>query len=93
MAADGRKYRTDAELVILLSKCETFGSQRVSVEIEAWLPDLRRRDVDNLLKAPMDALTHGGVWEDDSQIDYLSIRRMGIDRERPRLDITVVAMP
>jgi crossover junction endodeoxyribonuclease RusA len=27
------------------------------------------------LKATLDALTHAGVWEDDSQIDALTITR------------------
>jgi crossover junction endodeoxyribonuclease RusA len=38
-------------------------------------PDRRRRDIDNLTKVPLDALTHAAVWEDDSQIDELYIRR------------------
>ncbi len=91
IAADGRRYRTDVELVVLLAKVETFGESAVGVEIEAWMPDARKRDVDNLLKGVLDGMTHAGIWQDDSQIDYLSIRRMGIDRERPRLDITVTA--
>ena len=36
--------------------------------IEAWMPDKRVRDLDNLLKAPLDALTRAGFWVDDSQI-------------------------
>ena len=31
--------------------------------------------LDNLLKSAMDALTHAGVWADDSQIDSLLIER------------------
>ena len=42
------------------------------------MPDKRRRDLDNLLKATLDSLTHAGVWSDDSQIDALSIRRFPI---------------
>ncbi len=48
---------------------------RLAVVIEACPPDRRRRDLDNLLKGLLDALTHGGAWEDDSQIDHLTIRR------------------
>jgi crossover junction endodeoxyribonuclease RusA len=35
----------------------------------SWLfapPDLRRRDVDNVLKVVQDALSRAGLWEDDS---------------------------
>lgn len=47
----------------------------VAVEIWAWPPDKRRRDLDNLLKACLDALTFSGVYEDDSQIRKLTIHR------------------
>jgi len=50
---------------------------RVWVQVDACPPDLRRRDLDNLLKAVLDALQHGGVYKDDSQIDLLIIRRSG----------------
>ena len=41
-------------------------------------PDLRRRDLDNLLKPTLDALQHAGVYEDDSQVDLLMTRRGGV---------------
>ena len=47
----------------------------VAVEIEAHMPDKRRRDLDNLLKGLFDALTHAGVWMDDSQVDDFRVRR------------------
>lgn len=47
----------------------------VKVEVECWMPDRRKRDLDNLFKAIGDSLTHAGVWEDDSQIDDLRIYR------------------
>jgi crossover junction endodeoxyribonuclease RusA len=48
------------------------------VEIEAWPPDKRKRDLDNILKSLLDALTYAGIWEDDSQIDDLRIYRATI---------------
>jgi len=38
-------------------------------------PDRRRRDLDNLQKALLDALAHGGAYHDDSQIARLTIQR------------------
>lgn len=49
---------------------------RLSVNIEASPPDERRRDLDNLQKAVLDALQHAGLYLDDCAIDELSIRRM-----------------
>lgn len=49
---------------------------RVWLSIEAFPPDKRRRDLDNILKACLDALQHGGAYKDDSQIDRLGVDRM-----------------
>lgn len=46
----------------------------VAVSIVASPPDRRRRDLDNLLKATLDSLTHAKVYEDDSAIQALSVR-------------------
>ena len=54
----------------------------VKVEIKATYPDKRRRDLDNLLKVSMDALTKNQVWTDDSLIHDLRIYKSEvIDRE------------
>jgi Holliday junction resolvase RusA-like endonuclease len=91
IAAAGRRYRTDVELAYRLQSITGggAGSLPVEISIDAWLPDLRRRDIDNLLKAPLDALTHAGLWDDDSQVMALAIRKAGMDRVRPRLEIAI----
>ncbi len=53
---------------------------RVSVSITVHPPDRRRRDLDNLLKGPLDALEHAGVYLDDGQIDRLEIERGDVMR-------------
>jgi len=47
----------------------------LSVEIDVYPPDRRRRDIDNLQKALLDALAHGGAYHDDSQIARLTVQR------------------
>ena len=89
LSADGRRYRADAVAATLREKPMAYGSAPVSVAITAWVPDARRRDADNLLKAPLDVLVHAGVLDDDSQIEVLSIRKAGIDRANPRLEVIV----
>ncbi|PZZ48027.1 hypothetical protein DIV28_23285 [Escherichia coli] len=37
--------------------------------------DKRRRDLDNILKAPLDVLTHAGLLIDDEQFDEINIVR------------------
>lgn len=49
---------------------------RLHVTIHAAPPDRRRRDLDNMLKALLDALTVAEAYEDDSQIDSIGIKRV-----------------
>jgi len=48
---------------------------RIALCMDAFPPDRRRRDLDNIAKSVLDALEHAGVYEDDSQIDLLLTRR------------------
>ena len=48
---------------------------RIALAMDAFPPDHRRRDLDNIQKPVLDALEHAGVYEDDSQIDLLVTRR------------------
>lgn len=43
-------------------------SQDIAVSGEVFLPDNRRRDLDNLFKCVFDSFTHAGIWVDDCQI-------------------------
>lgn len=45
------------------------------VEVLVHPPDRRRRDIDNVQKALLDALQHGGAYGDDSQIVRLAIEK------------------
>lgn len=49
----------------------------VSVILDVTPPDRRRRDIDNLIKPTLDALTSAGVWSDDSQVIRLEIAWTG----------------
>lgn len=48
---------------------------RLKVTLYASAPGLNLRDMDNVTKAPLDALTKAKVWLDDSQIDVQSVVR------------------
>lgn len=80
ISAKGRSYRTQVAQVIMLAR-QSGGIaawpiiDRLAVRIDAAPPDRRKRDLDNITKALLDALTHAGVWLDDSQIDDLRIVR------------------
>lgn len=50
----------------------------LSVVIEVYPPDRRRRDIDNISKALLDAMEHGGAYHDDSQIVSLTITKRDV---------------
>jgi crossover junction endodeoxyribonuclease RusA len=69
----GREYRKAVQDAVMLQKANKHFDCELVVTIEAYRPDNRRRDLDNLLKATLDSLTHAGVYLDDSQIIDLRI--------------------
>lgn len=73
ISAAGRDYRNAVAEQVLIQQGAVHFEKPLKVVIEAWRPDRRRRDLDNLLKASLDALSAAGVFEDDSQIVDLRI--------------------
>ncbi len=76
ISAAGRRYRADVWAIV--AERGTNGlpfRDPVRVVIRAHPPDRRRRDVDNLGKAVLDALEFAGVVEDDHQVKDLRIVR------------------
>ena len=62
-------------------------NQRLSLTLEVYPPDKRRRDIDNLVKPAMDAL-FANIGGDDRQVDELHVYRREI-RKRGRLILTL----
>ena len=80
IGAKGKKYREEVRQSLtraMLEHCKKHFTSDTRLKIDAMVlsPDKRRRDIDNLLKASIDALMHAGVFPDDSQIDDIHIVR------------------
>jgi len=79
ISREGREYRT--KVCGLLTPADGNGIRkppsggRIALAMDAFPPDRRRRDLDNLLKCTQDSLAHAGVFEDDGQIDLLIVAR------------------
>lgn len=82
----GREYKK-AVAEACQAQYITYVIGRLTVQIWAHPPDNRKRDLDGVFKAPIDALVAAGVMEDDSQIDHLTIHRESVDKENPHLNI------
>ncbi|EFP6712952.1 RusA family crossover junction endodeoxyribonuclease, partial [Escherichia coli] len=62
-------------LIVRQQRLKLNLSGRLVIKIIAEPPDKRRRDLDNILKAPLDVLTHAGLLIDDEQFDEINIVR------------------
>lgn len=69
----GRSYRTN--VAALFYKWTPNMTDRLQVFVAVNPPDKRKRDLDNVCKATLDALQHAGCFKDDNQIDDLRIVR------------------
>lgn len=74
----GRLYRE--RVLALLGRAKQPFTGRLRLTVEMFPPDKRKRDVDNFLKASLDALTHAGIYQDDSQIDILIVKRLSVHK-------------
>lgn len=90
----GRQYKKDVQSAIGI---EAFSSAfpllgRLSVHIEIYPPDKRRRDIDNCAKAVLDAVGAAGIYKDDCQIDYLILERQEVRKGDGHVVVKVIAI-
>lgn len=79
ISAKGRAYRERVEQIAVLDNVQNkFKKSDLQIVVTLYPPDRRKRDIDNVLKCLFDSLTHGKVWQDDSQV-----KRMFIEKNEP----------
>lgn len=71
----GRKFRANAIAAVYeqLRRRPVAITENVSVIVKMYPPTNHRRDIDNYLKAPFDALTYANIWKDDDQVKHADI--------------------
>jgi Holliday junction resolvase RusA-like endonuclease len=70
----GRAFRRAVCMILASQEVRPLQGD-LNVEVVVFPPDNRRRDVDNVQKALLDALEHGGMYSDDNQIVKLAIEK------------------
>ena len=80
LSARARQYKKQALIELMVQKAPKGLTARLEVNVDAYPPDRRRRDIDNLLKPILDVLQDYGLFLDDEQVDVLRIRRMSVEK-------------
>lgn len=75
LSRDGRAYFERAAAEVLVQRKGRRIAGRAQVELVLHAPTRAQIDIDNRAKAVLDACTKGGLWDDDSQVDVLIVRR------------------
>lgn len=70
LSDEGRRYKNIVAGIVRCARVQPFTGD-VSLKIEAYPPDRRIRDLDNIQKAVWDALTDAGLYKDDSQVKHI----------------------
>ena len=71
----GRQFRTDVQDLIIETNAPKFGASKLKITMILRPRDKRKMDIDNRIKAALDALEHAGVFDDDFQVDHLEMIR------------------
>ena len=80
MSQKARVYRQSAMRHVLACKANKHLTGRLAVDIELYPPNRMKIDIDNRIKALLDVMERAGVYEDDSQIDKLTVERREIEK-------------
>lgn len=80
LSKQGREWFASAAIEVMQQRAGSRLLGRVAVDLTLHAPDRRAIDIDNRAKAVLDALTKGGIWHDDGQVDVLTVRRAEVMR-------------
>lgn len=92
----GKRFRRLVQQYIMLARTQARSEGvelpipgPVCVSAFVYPPDLRKRDLDNILKPLLDSLQHSGVVKDDADISTLLVKRCARDRSGGKVHVTV----
>jgi len=74
-STSAKEYRT--KVITAVGVVSPLVGRLIAI-VYLYPPTKRKLDIDNFVKAIFDGLGHAGVYQDDSQIDVLTILRMPV---------------
>lgn len=88
LSAKGREFKTAVAEYVAEHNIPKYGDSRLRITIILQPRDKRKFDIDNRIKATLDALQGAGVFDDDWQVDQLEVMR-GEQTPGGRLLVTI----
>jgi crossover junction endodeoxyribonuclease RusA len=71
----GRVFREEVQNIVVDKNIPKFGDSKLKITMILRPRDKRKTDIDNRIKAVLDALEQAGVFDDDFQVDHLEMIR------------------
>ena len=71
----GKKFTDEVFKIVKLQGSKSFGDASLGISVMIHPRSKRKFDLDNTLKAILDALMKANVYDDDSQFEYIEIAR------------------
>ena len=75
LSKEGRAFKAAVSDYVVEYRVPKLGDSKLRVSMVLFPRDKRKIDIDNRIKAVLDALQDAGVFNDDFQVDELSIVR------------------
>lgn len=92
--ADAAKYLKTANTCIPAGRHLAVVVEVVCTRARTSKLSTPKGDIDNYVKAPLDAITHAGLWQDDKWVTSLvASKRFAAEGELAHTSVTVFALP
>lgn len=75
LSKEGRAFKAAVADYVVEYRVPKLGDKKLRISMVLFPRDKRKIDIDNRIKAVLDALQDAGVFDDDFQVDELSIVR------------------
>ena len=75
ISKNGREFREAVIQFVIDNNIPKFGDKKLKLTLILRPRDKRKIDIDNRIKAVLDALEHAGVFDDDFQVDHIEMIR------------------
>ena len=75
MSKAGRQFREEVIQFVIDNNIPKFGERKLKLTLVLRPRDKRKIDIDNRIKAVLDALEHAGVFDNDFHVDHIEMIR------------------